>query len=200
MLGRELVARLTAPIPLPRAAMLRYHGIFAPAAKDRTEVVPAEGELAKQRQANKVATAKQRKLQRLAKIDPELAAELAAQHAANNDEANPAPPPDERAADTRRKWAACLRRAFHFDVLSCSCGGKRRVLAAVTDPVAVEKILGHVGLWHRNGVDDSDIVAIRGPPGEQLYPADEDPGLGLGAIDEPPVDAVDEPGELDWAA
>jgi hypothetical protein len=53
---------------------------------------------------------------------------------------------------------------------------------------------------HGNGVDDSDIVAIRGPPGEELYPADEDPGPGLDAIDEPPVDAVDEPGELDWAA
>jgi hypothetical protein len=180
--------------------MLRSHSIFAPAARDRAEVVPAAGDLAKQRQANKVATAKQRKLQRLAKIDPELAAELAAQHAANNDEANPAPPPDERAADTRRKWAACLRRAFYFDVISCSCGGKRRVLAAVTDPVAVEKILRHVGLWHPGGADDAEIVAIRGPPGEQLYPAEEDPGPGLDAIDAPPLDAVDDPGGLDWAA
>jgi hypothetical protein len=200
MPGRELVARVLALIPLPRAAALRYHGLFAPAAHDRAEVVPAAGDLAKQRQANKEATAKKRKLERLAKTDPELAAELAAQRAANNDEANPKPPPDERAADTRQKWAACLQRAFHFDVLSCGCGGKRRVLAAVTNPVAVEKILRHVGLWDPGGADDAEIFSIRGPPGEDLYPADEDPGPGLDAIDEPPLDAVDEPGELDWAA
>jgi hypothetical protein len=200
MPGRELVARVLALIPLPRASMLRYHGLFAPAAHDRAEVVPAAGDLAKHRQANKEATATKRKLERLAKTDPELAAELAAQRAANDDDANPKPPPDERAADTRLKWSETLRRAFHFDVLACPCGGRRRGLAAVTNPVAIERILRHIGQWHGNGVDDSDIVAIRGPPGEELYPADEDPGPGLDAIDEPPVDAVDEPGELDWAA
>jgi hypothetical protein len=40
-----------------------------------------------------------------------------------------------------------LRRVFAIDVLSClHCGGLRRLLAAITDPDAIEKVLRAMGL------------------------------------------------------
>ena len=47
----------------------------------------------------------------------------------------------------RLAWADLLRRVFLIDVLRCTrCGGKRRVLEAVTDPQAAAGILLHLGL------------------------------------------------------
>jgi len=56
----------------------------------------------------------------------------------------------------------------------------------------VEKILRHVKLWRDHGdEDDSEIIAIRGPPGE-LEPAEDPPDHDWDGWDEPPP--------LDWAA
>jgi hypothetical protein len=45
------------------------------------------------------------------------------------------------------KWNELLRRVFAIDVLVCSrCGGPMTVLAFLTDPEVVEKILLHLGL------------------------------------------------------
>ena len=46
----------------------------------------------------------------------------------------------------RIDWASMLKRVFLGDVLSCPCGGTRRVLSDVQDPSAVAKILRHLGL------------------------------------------------------
>jgi hypothetical protein len=35
----------------------------------------------------------------------------------------------------RLPWADLLRRVFADDVLQCACGGRRSVLAVVTDPI-----------------------------------------------------------------
>ena len=43
MSRRDLAARVLAQIPLPRRASVRYHGLWAPAARDRALVVPALG-------------------------------------------------------------------------------------------------------------------------------------------------------------
>ena len=44
-------------------------------------------------------------------------------------------------------WADLLLRVFLVDVLCCTrCGGRRRVLEAVTDPGAAARILLHLGL------------------------------------------------------
>jgi len=37
----EFMAKLTALVPRPRANLVRYHGVFAPAAGDRRRIVPA---------------------------------------------------------------------------------------------------------------------------------------------------------------
>jgi Putative transposase/Transposase zinc-binding domain len=43
--GPELVARLAALVPPPRVHTLRYHGVFAPHAKRRAEVVPTQAQV-----------------------------------------------------------------------------------------------------------------------------------------------------------
>lgn len=51
----------------------------------------------------------------------------------------------------RRRWAELLRRVFEVDVTVCPrCGGAMRILAFVTEPAAVRRILAHL---ERRGVD-----------------------------------------------
>jgi hypothetical protein len=60
--------------------------------------------------------------------------------------------PDEESAAPHRgsgwvKWADLLRRVFEIDVLTCArCGGRLRFVAAIDDPEAIRRILGHLGL------------------------------------------------------
>src|SRR5262245_54847940 len=47
----------------------------------------------------------------------------------------------------RWPWAPLLRRVFAIQVLVCGrCGGPRRILGAVTEPHAVRRLLGALGL------------------------------------------------------
>jgi hypothetical protein len=46
----------------------------------------------------------------------------------------------------RIDWASLLRRVYLVDVLSCPCGGRRALVADVTDPGTVAAILAHLGL------------------------------------------------------
>jgi hypothetical protein len=56
---------------------------------------------------------------------------------------DPAPP----YAPGRWSWARLLRRVFALDVLVCPrCAGPRRILGAVTEPHAVQRLLGVLGL------------------------------------------------------
>ena len=43
-------------------------------------------------------------------------------------------------------WASLMRRVHLEDVLACACGGRRRILADVTDRQVVVAILEHLGL------------------------------------------------------
>ena len=87
----------------------------------------------------------------------------------------------ERETSTRLTWAEAFKRAFRQDLLTCPCGGRRVVLAAVQDKAALERILRHIGLW----CDSADIEAIRGPP-EDLWPAE--PDLAAPYDDLPPIE------------
>jgi hypothetical protein len=54
---------------------------------------------------------------------------------------------NRHAAPHSSTWAELLRRVFAVDVLTCPhCGGPRRLIAQLTDPIVVRKILGHLGL------------------------------------------------------
>ena len=46
----------------------------------------------------------------------------------------------------RLDWATLLRRTFGFEVLQCPCGGRRQVLAAVTDWAHLDEELRKRGL------------------------------------------------------
>ncbi len=118
----ELMEKLAALIPIPRANLVRYHGVLAPAAHGRKEIVPQPTE----------AAASCRK-----------------------------PPPGGWAAPDRVPWAQLLRRVFGVDVLRCAgCGGRRRLVAEVTDPAAIAAILDHLGLEP----DTFGAVPARAPP------------------------------------
>ena len=101
----------------------------------------------------------------------------------------------EKEYSTKLTWAQCLRRAFFLDAMACPCGGRRQVIAVILQASEVEKILRHVKLWRESGdkddSDDSEIIAIRGPPGD-LVPVEDQPDDDWDGWDEPPP--------LDWAA
>jgi hypothetical protein len=47
----------------------------------------------------------------------------------------------------RPPWAVLLKRVFLVDVLECpKCKGRMKILAAVTAPASVQRILNHLGL------------------------------------------------------
>ena len=51
---------------------------------------------------------------------------------------------------SRSKWADLLQRVFEIDALRCSyCGGKRRLIALLTDGAVVRKILSSPRPRHR---------------------------------------------------
>ena len=44
----------------------------------------------------------------------------------------------------RRRWADLIKRVFELDPLRCPCGGTMRVVAFITQPRVIRKILGHL--------------------------------------------------------
>ena len=119
----ELLRRLATLVPPPRHHLVRYHGVFGPNSAWRAEIVPRP---------------------------PESGA--AACHPAPVQ-----PPPGESPASTaaerpssgrqtRIPWSELLQRVFREDVLQCPCGGRRVVLAFLTDATVVKAMLEHLGL------------------------------------------------------
>jgi hypothetical protein len=61
-------------------------------------------------------------------------------------DAQPAGPEAPRSPG-RLPWATLLRRVFAIEVLVCPrCAGPRRIVGAVTEPHAVRRLLGALGL------------------------------------------------------
>jgi hypothetical protein len=116
----ELIEKLILLIPRPRCHLVRYHGILGPAAKDRPKVVPTPPALP--------------------------APELAGSDKTGSGES--------RDIDTtkmprinRLPWAVLLKRVFMTDALTCpKCSGRMKILATITKPDAIRKILDHLGI------------------------------------------------------
>ena len=111
----ELLRRLAALVPPPRAHLVRYHGVFGPASAWRSEIVPRP-------QKNMPAP----------RPDPNSVL--------------PVPDTTPRRDSSRIPWRELLLRVFREDVLVCPCGGRRVVLAFVTEKKVVRKIVEHLGL------------------------------------------------------
>jgi hypothetical protein len=114
----EFLRKLASLIPPPRHHLVRFHGVFAPNAAWRKQVVPSPEQ-----------------------AGPPASCTLPA--AAPSAEA----PPAVSKAPTRIPWAALLERVFRIDVLRCErCGGRMTVLAFLTEHASVKKVLEHLGL------------------------------------------------------
>ena len=123
----ELIEKLAALVPTPRAHLVRYSGILGPAAKWRSQIIPAAQ-------------------------SPQPVDSTAGEGADANESAEF---PTARSADRvckngkrRRKnysWSELIQRVFQADVVTCECGGKLRLISAIHPPAA-RKILDYLGL------------------------------------------------------
>ena len=112
------LSRLAAQVHPPRRHGLTYHGVLAPAAARRDEIVPG--------------------------YDEEAERDRCRHSPRKSDEG--APPPPKRLRPERYSWAELMQRTFAIDVLLCSCGARRRVLSLVCDPAQIRRVLEHLGL------------------------------------------------------
>jgi hypothetical protein len=119
----ELIEKLIPMIPRPRCHLVRYHGILGPAAKDRAKVVPtAPGAIAPDTAGADVAGADKAGEGESRDIDIR-----------------------EMPRVSRLPWAILLKRVFMTDALRCPrCQGHMKILAAITKPEAIRKILDHL--------------------------------------------------------
>jgi hypothetical protein len=132
------LSRLAALVPPPRAHLLTYHGVLAAASPYRDRVVPEQGEEGER-------------------------------DGCRHDLPDRGPEPvlvrGSRKVGPRRnyyRWAELLKRVFAVDVLKCGgCGGRRKVLAFLTEPRVVERILTHLGLSPALPA----VAPARAPPG-----------------------------------
>ena len=162
---RELLERLTPLIPPPRAHQVRYHGILAPCASGRDRIVPGRDaeEPAPRAMKDDPLTLAAHPTTRIdgpidGRDDPPLhSADLfplptSAVLQPGSIESVPVstdagtrlpailkptvPPPRHTA------WAELLQRVFEVDALRCpACGGRMRILSAITEPEVARRIL-----------------------------------------------------------
>ena len=170
----ELIERLVALIPAPRANQLRYHGVLAPCASYRAAVVPspciaqppdslpgADPRLATdsgtvwaverldEARGSPALTVPSGKAPPTAGAAPALPLEAAAGDVTHPGSAptGAAPLLSAHRGRGRLSWADLMRRVFAIDVLECpACGGRMRVIAAIEDPRAIRAILDCLGL------------------------------------------------------
>ncbi len=78
--------------------------------------------------------------------------------------------PQDKPAKKRRggaSWARLISKVFHVDPLRCrDCGGPLQVVAYITDQLAINKILEHLGL--------SPPEEARPPPEVRYVPTDDE--------------------------
>jgi hypothetical protein len=131
----ELLQRLVPLVPRPRINLLLYHGVLAPNAPWRREVV--------------------------ARAEPEEDTLDSGPPATPADEEHEDAQP-QRARPKYRAWADLMRRAFETDVLACPrCGERMVVLATIVDPAVIHRILTHLGLASNTG---DPLPVARGSP------------------------------------
>jgi hypothetical protein len=128
----ELLRRLATLVPPPRAHLVRYHGVFAPASSWRSQVIPLPPD-------STPSASPSRAFPCMESEDPAPGATEVPPSQALAEVRRPADP-------SRIPWAELLMRVFREDVPACPYGGRRVVLAYLTQPGPVKAILDHLGL------------------------------------------------------
>jgi hypothetical protein len=124
----DLVAKLAALVPAPRAHLVRFHGVLAPAAPWRRLITPR-------------LTGDAPKLSSAEALPAEPADSCAVGEGASQSKSDRRP---------NYSWAELMKRVFAIDVLRCDqCGGQMRILAAIHPPENTRKILDCLGLPSR---------------------------------------------------
>jgi hypothetical protein len=100
------------------------------------------------------------------------------------------PPRGERERQRRATWAELMQRCFLIDVLKCSCGGRREVVALVRAGKSAERYLKHAGLPH-------EAPTFARPPLAQLT-FDDAADTDHGWFDQRPP--TDEDDDMWWSA
>jgi len=135
----QFMQRLVALVPAPRANLTRYHGVFAANHRLRAKIVPGPGP-------------KQLVLSGADGVDG-MGWEQAPGKAVGGGRTD------------RYDWSSLLRRVFEVDVTVCpDCGGPMSMIASITQPSVVGRILRHLGLPTHSPADG----LARGPPNSQL--------------------------------
>jgi len=123
----DFIGKLVALIPRPRHNLVRYHGVLAPNATLRPGIIPAT----QQRERKKPAD-----------------------HQSHKSSTVVVPATETLTAPFT--WAQRLKRVFEIDITLCPrCGGILRVIADITEPAVISKILNHIA---------------RAPPNQQTAP------------------------------
>ncbi len=137
----DLIALL---IPPPKRHRLRYFGVLAPNASLR-QAVTARAGLPIDADSPTVSTTSE--------TQPPL-----------EPEHTPPPPPSSSL------WAMLLARIYEcFPLLCPHCGAEMRIIAFVTEPASIQRILNHIG----EPITPPQIPCARAPPLET--PIDQDP-------------------------
>ena len=162
----EFLDRLANLVPPPRKHRHRYHGVFAPNHKLRRAVTAmAIGNVGKRGESSTGRHGGDR-------------------HGTGGCcDANQKP----RSHDTSRiAWAKLIARMGEEFPLQCpACGGDIRLIAFITEPGPIRKILTHLG----EPLEPPPIAAARGPPTDwdELVQAQDDRDVFQGRIDELPA-------------
>ena len=121
----DLLEKLAALVPAPKAHLVRYSGILAPAAKWRALIVPADA-TAESTSTTHVASGAEATEASVHSTDLLPLAE-----AVTPVEASPMDSPAARRA-RNYTWPELMKRVFEIDVLECPCClGRMRILATI---------------------------------------------------------------------
>jgi hypothetical protein len=127
----ELMQRLAALVPRPRLHLIRFHGVLAPNAKLRAEIIPSSGRQSPFSRGGDLPSV------------PGVPSTAIDSNAPAAEGETPLPSPLARLS-----WAQLLKRVFEIDLEHCPhCGGgPLTIIAAIEHPPVIAKILAHLGL------------------------------------------------------
>jgi len=132
MTPMELMARLSALVPPPRSPLVRYHGVLAPNSPWRVAVVPLPPV---EEWPACVAPA------------PTRPGEAKAGTPGREPKDGDGRQSGGMKRSSRIEWARLLWRVWGVDALKCpGCGGRMKMIAALTERAGIVRILEHLGV------------------------------------------------------